>query len=306
MASAFTVGMDMTGKSYIGLDWSKWDTVLAIVVVSSYVCATVWLIIQIGRGWLNIAMSRVFYLICVTNILLLLWEIMLFVVHSRFVVPFTSWLLNVIGVLGMLVTILGNMDILKTFCVNSTVLTVERIGYGQIAYIIFNVITMAGLYMSIFILGTPIPQWMFNWYVYGYILFAVTSLCYETFHCYYVSNQIIQQSEMRNQLANVTGGSMETRAYSNLYYLVLVGAAIDWIAAIIWIAGWFATGNLNMTLAIIGGQIGMGHIIFLTIIFKLIKEINVRKLRSTGADGSHATQTATHTDKPKSEIVKRV
>ncbi|KAJ3252119.1 hypothetical protein HK103_001816, partial [Boothiomyces macroporosus] len=74
------------------------------------------------------------------------------------------------------------------------------------------------------------------WQMYGYIVFAVTCVAYETFHAVFVANEVIAQAKLRQKLLNLTNGSMdrkELETFNYLYYLILIGIAIDWTAGTI-------------------------------------------------------------------------
>ncbi|KAJ3275115.1 hypothetical protein HDV01_001254 [Terramyces sp. JEL0728] len=93
--------------------------------------------------------------------------------------------------------------------------------------------------------------------------------------CFYVSRKVIKQLHLRNELVNMTRNSIETRAFNSIYYLIGFGLGLDWIAIVVFSSAWFASPELQGSLGSIGATMGMGHMLFLALIFKYLKEVNI-------------------------------
>ncbi|KAJ3251980.1 hypothetical protein HK103_001893 [Boothiomyces macroporosus] len=270
----FTQGYTLNSLPYLVVDYTTPLAIIAMIVSFIYLFAFAAMLVFIARGWG--VKSKVLFFVWMVNVMGLIWAILNIVSHVPIVTPFSSWLYNVMGELDIYVTVLGQLDILKAFS-TGTIMTKERITYFQYAYTIYNVITMFGLYASVGYLGVERPAFLDKWDSNGYIAFAILSIVYETFHAVYVAKAVVWQIEKRREIVNTTG------------------VVIDWTAVIIWLASWFVGGSTGVCLAVIGSSIGTGHILFLTVMFKMIRVVN---LKSSGSSSSHVNNSSaqTHTN----------
>ncbi|KAJ3257010.1 hypothetical protein HK103_004994 [Boothiomyces macroporosus] len=181
--------------------------------------------------------AKAFNFIACTNILYFIWIVLQFVNYSPYCVPFLSWLFNLLGELGMFLTVMGQMDILKSFVFGSHYLNKEIITKLQIGYAVYHTVCMAGLYGIIGSIGQPRSLFLEQWYVYGYELFAFSAILYENFHAIYISRELVKHKHFRN---NSSANTVEMHI---LFRLVLLGIVIDWTAFVIWIISWFIGGS---------------------------------------------------------------
>ncbi|KAJ3322294.1 hypothetical protein HDV06_003188 [Boothiomyces sp. JEL0866] len=143
---------------------------------------------------------------------------------------------------------------------------------------------MGGLYAILGSIGTSRPDFVNQWYSYGYELFGFSAIIYENFHAIYVSRELVKHKHFKNN------SSENTVEMHILFRLVLLGILIDWTAFITWILSWFVGGPIASGLAIIGSTVGMGHILVMSIIFRQIRRVSLEK----SVDKSKETTTATH------------
>ncbi|KAJ3309108.1 hypothetical protein HDV04_000483 [Boothiomyces sp. JEL0838] len=94
-----------------------------------------------------------------------------------------------------------------------------------------------------------------KWQMYGYIVFAVTCVAYETFHAVFIANEVIAQAKLRQKLLNLTNGSVDRKELETFNYL---------------------------------SAVGMAHILFITIVFKEIRSINVKKMKAKTIDATQS------------------
>ncbi|KAJ3268782.1 hypothetical protein HDV01_002296 [Terramyces sp. JEL0728] len=263
--NAFTIGIGFDGIVEPGLDHTAPISIIAVIFVVVYLLVAAGMLVRILTGWLKISRnSKVFYFSVFVNLLVILYYFVLLFRYSNVTFPFLIWLFSILGVVGLYV-----LDILKVFTVNSQMLTVKRIKMAQAAFTIWNIVSMGGLYLS--------------WDKYGYILFCVSCIAYETWHAIFVSKAVIDQARIRRKLikkAATLTDSEEFSVFKTLYYLVIICVSIDWAAGLIWISSWFLSSEIANAVSIIGSVIGMGHILFLIMIFKAIKSVNVEKVTS--------------------------
>ncbi|KAJ3268783.1 hypothetical protein HDV01_002297 [Terramyces sp. JEL0728] len=256
----------ISGKVWEYLDGTSLDylifttpvEIFAFCVVGAYILAFLVMMIQLLRGWLEIPPSKVFYFV---------------------------WTINIEACAYLIVIIFRQMDLLKVFVINSKIFTVERVTMMQIGYFVFLFVSCGGLYVTVFYLGYERPEIIEVWHKWGYMLFTVTCITYESFHAIYVSRAVIAQANRKRAL-QLTGGSLTRAVFNELYYLTLMGILIDWTAGILWIVGWFATGRTATAIAALSSAIGMGHCLFLTLTFKRIKKVNIKKIKGTDGTGT--------------------
>ncbi|KAJ3325320.1 hypothetical protein HDV06_004179 [Boothiomyces sp. JEL0866] len=283
-SNAFTIGIGFDGVPETGLDYSSPITMIAVVIVSMYLLLAIGMLVRISMGWLKISRtSKVFCFSVFVNVLVIVYYIVLLVRYSNVTFPFLIWLFSILGVVGLYVVIMGQLDILKVFTVNSKILTVKRINACQVVFTIWNIISMGGLYLSVGSLGSDRPNWMKMWDKYGYILFCISCIAYETWHAIFVAKAVVDQARIRRKLikkAATAADAEEFSVFKTLYYFVIICVAIDWTAGLIWVSSWFLKSEYANAVSVIGSTIGMGHIIFLIMIFKAIKSVNVEKVTS--------------------------
>ncbi|KAJ3316375.1 hypothetical protein HDV06_003741, partial [Boothiomyces sp. JEL0866] len=291
----FTQGYTLASIPFQVVDYTTPLSVLAIIFSFIYFFAFAAMLVVIGYGWVGVK-AKVLYFVWIVNVMGLIWTILNIVAHVPIVTPFSSWLYNVVGVLCIYLTIIGQLDILKAFS-TGTAMTRERITYFQYGYSAYNIVTMFGLYATVGYLGIDRPHFIDSWNSYGYIAFALLSIAYETFHAIFVARAVVSQIEKRREIVNSTSKSNDTHVFYILFRLVITGVIIDWTAVVIWLISWFVGGSTGVCLAVIGSSIGTGHILFLTVMFKMIRIVN---LKSSGSSSSHVnnsaqTTTQTHT-----------
>ncbi|KAJ3258549.1 hypothetical protein HK103_003509 [Boothiomyces macroporosus] len=189
------------------------------------------------------------------------------------------------------------LDILKAFAVASKYLTVERITVVQIIYCVFHFLSIGGLYISVGYIATTKPLWLSYYCQYGYLLFCLTALLYETWHSIYVSRAVLKQLRIRRGLVNASKSSNETHAFNSIYYLIGAGISLDWIGYIMFTVAWFAGPQYSRSFGAIGATLGMGHILFLGLIFKYLKEVNIKGSNKKDSTSVMETKTTEQSSK---------
>ncbi|KAJ3312048.1 hypothetical protein HDV04_003435 [Boothiomyces sp. JEL0838] len=277
--SAFTVGYDMNGNPTSGLDYTQAINIIALIISCIYLVGSIMVLGLLFTGRLGLK-AKAFNFIACTNILYFIWIVLQFVNYSPYCVPFLSWLFNLLGELGIFLTVMGQMDILKSFVFGSHYLNKEIITKLQIGYAVYHTVCMAGLYGIIGSIGQPRSLFLEQWYVYGYELFAFSAILYENFHAIYISRELVKHKQFRN---NSSANTVEMHI---LFRLVLLGIVVDWTAFIIWIISWFIGGSNASGLAAIGATVGMGHILVMSIIFRQIRRVSLEKSVDSSKDTS--------------------
>ncbi|KAJ3319191.1 hypothetical protein HDV06_006631 [Boothiomyces sp. JEL0866] len=276
-----TSGEYFDGTPIDYIDYTSPIGMFAAFVSFSYFIATAAMIVLLAKGWLGISKSKVYYFVWTINIIQLIYFTTLFFRYTPSAFPLLSWAFAVLGTITLYVVIMGQLEILKVFTVNSSFLNRQVVYYCQIAFSVYSLVCLGGLYFSVLYVGYSRPAILDKWHSIGYIAFALTCLVYETFHAIYVSKSVVEQVQKRRQLQN-TNIINEERAFDQLYYLVVLCIIIDWTAAIIWTSAWFLPKSNDATaIGVIGDAIGVGHILFMTAIFKKLKFINVKKIKNS-------------------------
>ncbi|KAJ3272340.1 hypothetical protein HDV01_005774 [Terramyces sp. JEL0728] len=265
----------------------------AVLVTALYLFATMVMFVLLVRGWLGITKSKVFYFVWTCNIIQFIYYIVMVLRFSSFSFPLLCWGFSVLGTVTLYVVIMGQLEILKVFTINSNILNRKVVYYGQIGFTVFSLGCLGGLYLTVFYIGYPRPEILDKWHFAGYLVFALTCLLYETFHAIYVSRSVVDQVQKRRQLViSSLSKKNEEAVFRELYYLVIVCIIVDWTAAIIWTNAWFLPKSNEATaLGMIGNTVGVGHILFMTAIFKKLKLVNVKRIRGSKFESSIAQTT---------------
>ncbi|KAJ3320609.1 hypothetical protein HDV06_005127 [Boothiomyces sp. JEL0866] len=167
-----------------------------------------------------------------------------------------------LGIFELYFVVLGQLYLLKVFAGLSKTVTPERVFYAQIGFSIFQFVAMGGMYLSVGYLGNPRPAFIKAHMVHKPNL--------ESFHAIYVTRQIVKVQKLRNAVG------LKAQTFKLLRQLVMTCIVIDWVAAIIWVGSFFLPGSLGDAVGMIGDAIGSAHILFITVIFKEIKTVNMR------------------------------
>ncbi|KAJ3272338.1 hypothetical protein HDV01_005772 [Terramyces sp. JEL0728] len=282
---ALTVGYyyDGTPLTYLSMD-SPLD-IFAMFVVVVYLVANIGMMGFIARGWLEMQVSKVYKFIWYLNILTCMYYVLLILRHSKYSFPLLCWLFSVVGVIGFYSIMMGEMEILKAFTVDSKFLSVRGIEYLQIGFTVFHFATIGGLYGIVGYIGHTPPAFLTSWNSVGYKIFVITCLVYESFHSVYVSLSIRKQVENRK---NLLGGKISTRdkELNILFYLITVGLTVTWIGAVLWLLS-STKGPSSMALETIGNALGYGESLFLTGVYKYIRAVNKK------SSATHSTKKST-------------
>ncbi|KAJ3272341.1 hypothetical protein HDV01_005775 [Terramyces sp. JEL0728] len=290
----FTAGLYFDGSPVDFIDYTTPLGILAALLAFAYFIATATMVVLLAKGWLGIAKSKVYYFVWTINIIQLVYFVTLLFRYTPSAFPLLTWAFGVLGTITLYVVIMGQLEILKVFTVNSKYLKRHVVHYMQIGFTIYNFLCLGGLYISVFYIGHDRPAFLDQWHSAGYISFALTCLVYETFHAIYVSRSVVDQVQKRRQLTNDQSKSDEEKVFNELYYLVVACIIIDWSAAIIWTSAWFLPKSNNATaVGVIGDAIGVGHILFMTAIFKKLKHVNVKKIKNSKFESSVQQSTVT-------------
>ncbi|KAJ3319192.1 hypothetical protein HDV06_006632 [Boothiomyces sp. JEL0866] len=289
------MGFLTTGEYFDGtpVDYIDYKTpigMLAVFIAASYLLATIAMFVLLAKGWLGIAKSKVYYFVWTSNIIQFIYYIVMISRYTSFSFPLLCWGFSVLGTVTLFVVIMGQLEILKVFTINSRILNRKIVYYLQIAFTLFTLLCLGGLYFSVFYIGYPRPALLDKWHFYGYLIFALTCLLYETFHAIYVSRSVVDQVQKRKQLIiSSSSRKNEEKVFSELYYLVIICILVDWTAAIVWTSAWFLPKSNEATaMGVIGNAIGVGHILFMTAIFKKLKLVNVKRIKDSKFESSIA------------------
>ncbi|KAJ3312462.1 hypothetical protein HDV04_003062 [Boothiomyces sp. JEL0838] len=279
---------DGTPVDYI--DYKTPIGILAVFIAASYLIATVVMFVLLARGWLGISRSKVYYFVWTSNIIQFIYYIVMILRYTPDSFPLLCWGFSVLGTITLFVVIMGQLEILKVFTINSRVLNRKIVYYLQIAFTIFTIGCLGGLYLSVFYIGYPRPAILDKWHFYGYLAFALACLFYETFHAIYVSRSVVDQVQKRKQLVVSSSSKQnEEKVFHELYQLVIICILVDWTAAIVWTSAWFLPKSNEATaMGVIGNAIGVGHILFMTAIFKKLKLVNVKRIKDSKFESSIA------------------
>ncbi|KAJ3269014.1 ATP-dependent DNA helicase II subunit 2 [Terramyces sp. JEL0728] len=202
-----TVGQYLDGSPLDYLDYSNAVDIIALVVTLCYLTANIILMIQIARGWLEIPPSKIYTLVWYMNILLFIYYIAM---------------------------LLRQMEILQAFTTNSVFLNVKRIQLAQKLYVVFNLVSMGGLYISVGYLGYPRPDIIA-------IVIIANPVAFLRFHAIYVSRSVIYHltERKRMNLSNSAKNQDEDTAFKLIYYVVNVDIIVNWIGVVIWVISFF-------------------------------------------------------------------
>ncbi|KAJ3323557.1 hypothetical protein HDV06_001581 [Boothiomyces sp. JEL0866] len=271
--SVFSIGFDVDGLPTSGLDFTNPVSIIAAIVMAFYLTATVIFVLLIAKGFLHIQRSKVYYFICVQILIIRVTSVCF---------PLANFFYGLMSCWGLCFVIIGQLDILKAFVVGSKYITREGITRVQIGFLIFHFLSIGGQYISIGYIGVPKASWITAYCEYGYILYCLVALSYETWHSIYVSRAVLKQLRIRNAMVHMKKENTETNAFNSIYYLIAGGLTLDWIGFFLFTCAWFAGSVYSLSLGAIGATMGiisltqgMGHMIFLALIFKYLKEVNI-------------------------------
>ncbi|KAJ3320010.1 hypothetical protein HDV06_005744 [Boothiomyces sp. JEL0866] len=166
------------------------------------------------------------------------------------------------------------MELLKLFIAKSIYITQIRITRLQIGFIIYHFVTMGGLYAGMGYIGVSWPSVLKRWYTYGFEIFTATCMIYETFHAYYITMTVKNMARTKIQLMiGDLDYKIDSKHFREINVLVLCSFTSDWTGLVTWLIAWYIGGQVGAGISIIGGVLGMSHLFFITIMFRMIKHI---------------------------------
>ncbi|KAJ3272339.1 hypothetical protein HDV01_005773 [Terramyces sp. JEL0728] len=183
------------------------------------------------------------------------------------------------------------MEILKAFAADNRYLTVEKVKYLQIAFTVLHFVFVGGLYGTVGYIGRPAPSFLAAWNSYGYKVFVITCLLYQTVHSIFISHSVNRQVERRKELLGNKPSSTNDELRI-LYYLAVVGLCLTWIGAVLWVLSAFK-GPHAAAMETIGNSMGYGLGIFLTATYKYVRAVNQQKgskVKSSTAKNSEVSK----------------
>ncbi|KAJ3325321.1 Squalene epoxidase [Boothiomyces sp. JEL0866] len=258
--------------------------IFAFVVVGIYILGYALMMFQLLRGWLQIPPSKIFYFVWAINIEAFVYLVIMIPRYLTVGNPLLCWIQSALGSLVLFSVVICQMDLLKVFVINSKLFTIERITAMQYLFSVYLISSCGGLYASVGYLG-------------GYLIFTVSCIIYESFHAVYVSRAVVAQATRKRTLQASRGTNDREAVYAELYYLTLIGIFIDWTAGILWVVGWFAEGTTATSIGALSNAVGMGHCLFLTLTFKRIKKVNIRKITDYAGTATSQAVASSSTEK---------
>ncbi|KAJ3321275.1 hypothetical protein HDV06_004500 [Boothiomyces sp. JEL0866] len=173
----------------------------------------------------------------------------------------------------------------------------DKMMYTEIAIFLF---AMTGYFIYLGNLGQPNPSDI--WQMWGPAAFAVVGVLFETWHAYFMNEKLIKFQKLTTELAADSNASA-IEASGMLKLLVVVDIILCWVGLFLYvISEIFLSGAMQNGLAAIGATIGESHCLTITLIFKLVRDIN-RKSRRTVDHTTNYTPTATVTVTNTTEII---
>jgi hypothetical protein len=118
--------------------------------------------------------------------------------------PIVQWLATVIGNFTFGMVVLMEMDLLKTFCQLGKVLTVERVKLMQIGWIVFYIITNAGLFATITSINSLPSPTMQQFVIISVDIWIITCVCFDFCQTAYVIHVLLNNVKLlaENQAAH--------------------------------------------------------------------------------------------------------
>ncbi|KAJ3318977.1 hypothetical protein HDV06_006792 [Boothiomyces sp. JEL0866] len=101
----------------------------------------------------------------------------------------------------------------------------------------------------------------------------------------------------RMNLSNSTKNQEEGLAFNQIYYVVNADIILNWIGVVIWVISFFDE-DVATPFGIVGSAIGYGHIMFVTVVFKLLRQVNMKKHYMDGTEKKSTTTVQQTTIQP--------
>ncbi|KAJ3310745.1 hypothetical protein HDV04_004701 [Boothiomyces sp. JEL0838] len=191
------------------------------------------------------------------------------------------------------------MQVLKAFCPMSKILTPKILDKMMYAEIVIYFVTMFGYLVYLGNLGQPNPSDIINmWQLWGPASFAILSALFETWHAYFMNQKLVKFQNLSSNLAlDISRGAIEA---SGLLKIVVVADIImSYIGLFLYVISEMTlTGTTQIALASIGATIGESHCLTITLIFKLVRDMNRKSSQAldlTANQTTNATVTITNT-----------
>ncbi|KAJ3354389.1 hypothetical protein HDU91_005780, partial [Kappamyces sp. JEL0680] len=111
-----------------------------------------------------------------------------------------AWLLVVLTVGICLVTVLGQMELLESFCVLSHWIQPERVARWKKWVVVWFVVLNAGVWTYLPYIGRTPPPVLYMLFICGYPLFIFGCLGYDTWQNVYITTKLVSHLRMREAI----------------------------------------------------------------------------------------------------------
>jgi hypothetical protein len=198
------------------------------------------------------------------------------------------------------------MEIMKAFAIKSRVFTKKNLNRIGLGLTLWWFVTTGVYWAMIPYLGVPHPAWVSLWFNFGYPLFLVFIIFYDTFQSIYIMKSLYAMMKQRAELmdgnvGSTNGESEESKShlsgFRRLWGFVIVAVVLDWTAVIMTIYSFQVAGVKNQTIInVFAGSIAFSHCDLVAFILDSVKRVKIKSSNKTKSNPSEM-KTTTHIEK---------